>query len=688
MAQVVQQSAATEAHTKNLAETLEEDVLTTIGAGCKQAFDEDLASRAEWEQNIEDWIKLAKQVQEEKTYPWPGASNVKYPLVSTAALQFAARSYPSLIPSDGKIVNAQVVGKDPTGEKWEKAQRVGLYMSYQIMQEMKGWEEDMDKLLMQLPIVGTLFKKTYYDKADDVIKSSVILPKNLVVNYWTSCLEDAECISEVIHMSARKLKEKQNLGIYKDIDLGEAQAVPDLAPENADTNSNSLPYTIIEQHCFIDIDEDEYPEPYIVTFDYASAKVLRIQRRYLLDDVQLNDKNKIVRIKPIQMYTKFGFIPNPDGSFYDIGFGVLLGPLNESVNTLINQLVDSGHLHNLQGGFIGKALRVKMGDQSLRPGEWRPVAAAADDLRKQIVPLPTKEPSSVLFQLMGTLITSGKELASVAEIFTGKMPGQNTPATTTMATVEQGMKVFTAVYKRIFRALAEEFEKIFILNGMYTDPDKIINVLDIQIGPDDFNPDQCDVIPAADPNAASQQMKYQKAQALVESMQVFGPLLNPIEIAKRVFEAQEQSNIELLFSQQVQQTGQVPPPAPDPKLLAIQAKGQLDQQKMQIDREQKQFDMELQARDHEQQMQMRAQEHAQKMEHEAQASQLKAASAAQMANIFSATERMKNQQQMVQSDQQHQQKLQQTKENNKLQSQNQKSKSGSPSQSPKPSKKD
>ena len=205
-----QQSAATNLHSKNLAETLKEEQLTSIGADCKTGFEEDLSSRSEWEDNIDQWVALAKQVQEEKTYPWPGASNVKYPLVSTAALQFAARSYPSLIPADGKVVNAQVVGKDPTGEKFEKAQRVGLYMSYQIMQEMRGWEEDMDKMLMQLPIVGTMFKKTYYDKSDDQIKSCVILPKNLVVNYWTTCLEEAERVSEIIYISARKLKEKQN----------------------------------------------------------------------------------------------------------------------------------------------------------------------------------------------------------------------------------------------------------------------------------------------------------------------------------------------------------------------------------------------------------------------------------------------------------------------------------------------
>lgn len=652
---------------QNLVDTLNDDKQNEIANDCKLAFDQDLDSRGEWEQNIDSWIALAKQTKEEKTWPWPGASNVKYPLVSTAAMQFAARSYPSLVPSNGKIVNAVVVGKDPTGEKYEKSQRISTFMSYQIMNEMLGWEEDMDKMLMMLPIIGTMFKKTWYDKSEDKIKSQLVLPKNIVVNYWTKNLDEAERVSEVIHMSKRILKEKQNLGIYADIDLGDPVAATQLAPEDANTNKNSLPYTIIEQHTFLDLDDDGYPEPYIVTFEYTSGKILRISRRYHIDNVELKDDGKtIAKIKPIQMYTKFGFIPNPDGSFYDIGFGVLLGPINESVNTLINQLVDSGTLNNLQSGFIGKALRVKMGDTALRPAEWRPVNATGDDLRKQIVPLPSKEPSNVLFQLMGTLITSGKELASVAEIFTGKMPGQNTPATTTMATVEQGMKVFTAVYKRIYRALAEEIDKIFDLNKLYTDPNHVVEVLDIQIGPDDFDRKSCDIIPSADPTATTNQEKLMKAQGLLEMMQMAGPILNPIKVISRVLEAQEQPNWQELFSDQVQQTGQVPPPPPDPKVMAIQAKMQADQQKNALDLQAKQQSMELEGRSKEQQMMMEAQNHAQKMQQQVQEGQVKAASQIQMANIFTAAERSKQQQALVQSDQQHQQKLQQMKEQSKL----------------------
>lgn len=661
----------------NLLDTLDKEEISKISQQCKQGFDEDLDSRGDWESCLDDWIALAKQTKKEKTYPWPDASNVKYPIVATAAMQFGARSYPSLIPSNGKLVNAVVIGKDPDGQKFEKAQRVSTYMSYQLLHEMDGWEEDMDKMLMMLPIVGTMFKKTWYDKVDDRVKSKLILPKNIVVNYWTTSLYDTERISEVIHMSPRMLKERQNMGIFADVDLGDPQAAPEFTAQDADMNSSSLPYTLVEQHCFLDIDDDGYAEPYIVTFEYNSGKILRISRRYLLDDVVLKDDGKtIAKIKPIQMFTKYGFIPNPDGSFYDIGFGALLGPINESVNTLINQLVDSGHIHNLQAGFIGKALRLKMGDAALKPGEWRPVNATGDDLRKQIVPLPSKEPSSVLFQLMGTLITSGKELASVAEIFTGKMPGQNTPATTTMATVEQGMKVFTAVYKRIFRALSEELDKVFELNSLYLDPQKYITVLDMEVGPQDFDKSSCDICPSADPNAASQQEKLMKAQGLMEMLQVAGPIFNPVKVLSRVLEAQEQPNWQELFSDEVQQSGQVPPPPPDPKMMAIQAKVQADQQKAAVDIQGKQMKMELEGRSAEQKMQMEAQAHAQKMQQQEQSALLKSASDIQMANIFSATERTKATQTLVNNQQAHNQKMTQQKEVSKSQQSN--SKSGKP----------
>jgi len=663
--------------TKNYAVDLDEDKLVEIGQACKRGFDVDLESRRDWEDSLEDWLKLATQVRERKTYPWPEASNVKYPLLTTAAMQFAARAYPSLVPANGQLVKSQVIGKDPAGEKYERGQRIADYMSYQFLHEMTGWEEDMDKMLMMLPVVGCIFKKTWYDRGDDMVKSKFILPKNFVVNYWTTCLNESERTSELIDISPRILKEKQNLGIYLDVDLG--SPMPFNEEINGYTSADeTLPYTLVEQHTFLDLDDDGYREPYIVTFEVNNGTVLSIYRRHTIDDVVLKDDGKsVAKIKPTQMYTKFGFVPNPDGGFYDIGFGTLLGPLNESVNTLINQLIDSGTINNLNGGFIGKGLKIKMGDSAFRPGEWKPVNATGDDLRKQIVPLPAKDPSSVLFQLMGTLVTSGKELASVAEIFTGKMPGQNTPATTTMATVEQGMKVFTAVYKRIFRSLAEEFKKVFQLNKTYLDPNKYVAVLDDTVGPEDFDDKSYDICPGADPSAISQSEKLMKAQGLLELLPLVPGMLDPIKVYSRVLEAQEQPNWQELFTPEIQQTGALPQPAPDPKLMAIQAKAENDQKKTAMDLQAKQMEMELDSRDRILQMQMKQQEHAQKMEHQAESAQVKAVSDLAMSNIYAATERAKGQQKLGQADEAHNQKMTQAKEQNKL-SQTKKNATGKP----------
>jgi chaperonin GroES len=608
------------------------------------------------------------QVREPKNYPWPNASNVKYPLLSTAAMQFNARAYPSLIPSDGKVVKGKYIGKDDTGAKTLKAERVATYMSFQFMHEMGTWDEEMDKMLIMLPILGTVFKKTYWSKADEKIKSDLVLPKNLVVNNWARTVEDAERVSEIIDMSQRIFEERKRQKVFLDVDLGE----PTTPPREGGNGlvDDTTPYELVEQHTYLDLDNDEYPEPYVVTFHRESGKVLRIVARFLPDDINLNDEGEVVSINPTQYYTKYSFVPNPDGSFYDIGFGILLGPLNESVNTLINQLVDSGSLANLQSGFIGKGLRIKMGQERFQPGEWKPVASSGDDLKKQIVPLPTKEPSNVLFQLMGSLIQSGKELASVAEIFVGKMPGQNTPATTTMATIEQGMKVFTAVYKRIYRALDKEFKKVYALNGKYLNPETYVAVLDSPVGPDDFDNSTYDICPGADPTAVSKTEQLMKAQGLMELLP--SGALDPIEVISRILQAQEQPNWEKLFTKEVQQSGQLPQ-RPDPKMLEMQMKTQMEQQKNQMKAEYDQFKMELEGRQAEQKMAMEAQQHAMDMRHKQDMARLEGAVEIHKQKIFMAQAQtqaqagaVKAKQDIVHKEQSHQQKMTQAKEQSKL----------------------
>ena len=654
----------------NIAEHLDKDEegrqkLRDIGAEASQGFELDLDSRKDWEKCVDEWTKLARQAVEPKTWPWPKASNIKYPILSTAALQFAARAYPSLLPSDGKVVKAKAIGKDSDGAKSKVAEAVSIYMSYQLLQEMDGWEEEMDKLLIMLPIVGTMFKKTYWDSLKEQNCSSIVLPKNLVVNYWTKTLRDSERISEILEMSPRKVKERQQSGMWLDVDLSSAPQPETTSKGGEHKNSppsvdSTTPYTIIEQHTYLDLDDDGYKEPYIVTFHKESHKVVRIAARFDDTTIKLDEDGKIQKIDAIQYYTKFGFIPNPDGSFYDIGFGVLLGPINESVNTLINQLVDSGTLNNLQSGFLGKGLRLRMGETRFQPGEWKVVNSTGDDLKKQIVPMPSKEPSNVLFQLMGSLITSGKELASIAEIFTGKMPGQNTPATTTMATVEQGMKVFTAVYKRIYRSLSEEFKKLARLNELYLNPQTYVDVVDMEVGPDDFKMSSHNIYPGADPTAVSQTEKLLKAQGLMELLPL--GILDPIKVGLRVLEAQEQPNYQELLRQDIAQTGQMPEPAPDPKLLESQAKIQAMGQASQIKQQEMSFKSELAARDQQFQQAMKAQAADLDARNKEMLASVQLAVATHTENMRTAQEKAKFIQDIVQKQGTHNQKMSNAKE--------------------------
>ena len=557
----------------NIAESLDEDLLVKIGSDCHKGYSSDLDSRKAWEDLLDKWTRLALQVAEKKTYPWREASNVKFPLLATASMQFAARAYPSLVPSNGQVVKCKMLGYDPTGEKFARAERISRYMSYQVMEQMEEWESEMDKLLITLPIAGTVFKKTYFDTSEQRNKSCVVMPKSLVVNYWAKTLEDAERATEIMPMSKRKLKEQQMLGLFLDVELGAPQGdtsrKEDTTYETVEPDlDDTTPYTILEQHTFLDLDDDGYPEPYIVTFEEESKKVLRIVARYNDEGLKVDERGNLVLIKAIQYYTKFGFVPNPDGGFYDIGFGRLLGPLNESVDTIINQLIDSGTLSNLQSGFLGKGLRIKVGDVRFTPGEWKTVNATGDDLKKQIFPMPVREPSAVLMQLLQYLITSGKELASVAEIFVGKMPGQNTPATTTMASIEQGMKLFTAVYKRIYRSMTSEFRKIYLLNREYANPEEYLDFLDMPITQDDFQGSENDISPAADPNASSQQEKQAKVQSIGQLLQL--QTINPMEFTKRYLEAFEIPNLEQLIMQ--------PPQGPSPEEQATQQEAELAQQ--------------------------------------------------------------------------------------------------------------
>lgn len=642
----------------NIADSLDEKKLQDIADECYRGYETDVSSRKEWEDNLEEWTKLAIQVRDVKSYPWPNASNVKFPLLSTAAMQFSARAYPTLIPSDNHPVKCRVVGADPQGQKAARAQRISEHMSFQLTEEMDDWEEDMDRLLIVLSIAGTVFKKSYYDSLYKKNCSELVYPRDLVVNYWSKNLEKAARKSQRLWFTKNDVQERINMGLYLDVDLPEPN-VGDVADKNENKNrtltfgdtDHTTPYLVIEQHTFLDLDDDGYREPYVVTFEHSSKKVLRIVARYDSESIVLNDKGAIAYIKPIEYFTKYGFIPNPDGGFYDIGFGLLLGALNDSANTIINQLIDAGSLSNLQSGFLAKGLRIKLGDTKFAPGEWKAVNATGDDLKKSIFPLPTRDPSNVLFQLLQLVVTSTKELASVAEIFVGKMPGQNTPASTTMASIEQGMKVFTAIFKRVYRSFTKELRKLYKLNKAYHDPQKYVDVIDDPASLQDYQGNENDVVPSADPQSTSDTLKMMKAEGLMQAMQL--GTLDPMQVTMRLLQSQGQVDIDALIRKE--------PPPPDPKAQEMQMKMQMEQQKHQMDMQSKQADMQIQ----QQLAQMQLQVEQAKLEIEQQRLQLEQAKLQmemQRAQLDAEIKQQSAVQDVTLKEAQHQQKMKQAQE--------------------------
>ena len=495
----------------NVAELLDEQELSRISSQVVKGYEVDEMSRAEWKATVENAMDIAKQTEETKNSPWPKSSNVKFPLITQASIDFASRVLPEIIQND-KVVRVSLIGQDPEGIKMRRGNRVAKHMSYQLLHESDAWEEGMDKLLHILPILGTVFKKVYYHPVLKRPVSEVCYPDKIVVNYNISTLEEARRVTHLLSFHTNDIIERIRLGIYRDIDVETLRS-----SEGYLDGDEDAPVQLLEQHCYLDLDGDGYQEPYVVILHEKTGEILRIAARF--DKVELTEDGKVQRISPEQYFADYHFIKSPDGGFYSMGFGSLLYPLNAAINTLLNQLIDSGTLNNSQAGFIGRGLRLKNGEFKFKLGEWRVLDAASGvDLKNNIVPLPTKEPSPTLFQLLGLLIDIGKDLASTNEALQGKQPAQNVSATTMLTLVEQGMKVFSAINKRLFRAMKKEFLRIYDLNKDFLSNKEYMEILD---DPEanvktDYESASKDLIPVADPELSTMAQRLAKAQAVAQ----------------------------------------------------------------------------------------------------------------------------------------------------------------------------
>lgn len=543
----------------NIAGELTDDELLVIGSKVVDEYEIDLASRAEWEKVSKEALRLACQLVEAKTFPYPNCANVIYPLITDAAIQFAARAYPDIVKGND-IVKARVTGYDPDNLKGERAERVSQHMSYQLLEEMGEWEEDTDKLLMVLPIVGTAFKKTYFDPVLGRNVSKYVSAEELVVNMKARSLDTVRRKTEHVWLYENEVIERQRAGLYLDKEV--TYTVTDNDPQAS--------HLFLEQHRYMDLDNDGYEEPYIVIVHKDSKQVMRITAGYDADGISYNGKGDVAHIAPVQYYTKYSFIPNPKGEFYDFGFGTILCPLNVSINTTINQLLDAGTWNNTQCGFISRNFRIKGGTLSLAPNEWKQIDAMGQDIKAGIVPLPKTPPSPVLFQLLGFLVEAGKGLASMAQVLQGE--GQpNTPATTTLALIEQGLKVYSSVYKRIFRSLKSEYRKVYRLNSIYLEDQTYFIFQDMRkaVAREDYAMGDMDIVPVADPSATDIQ-RLIRAQALLSV-----PGLNPREQQRQYLAALKYTNEEIdrLLDMPEQE---------DPKMIEVQIKAEQENKRLAI----------------------------------------------------------------------------------------------------------
>lgn len=564
----------------NIADALTEEDLDDWGNELVDGVKEDLNSRSDWEKRNMDWIRLATQVVEKKSTPWPNASNVKFPALTLASLNFQARAIPMLIPGND-LVKSIVIGSDLDGSKENSAIRVSKYMSYQCKYKMESWEPEMDRGLFVLPFGGTFFKKIFYDPIDETTRSDLVLPSDLIINYYAKSLSQAARVTHRLYFTGNEIEAQERAGVWSEVDIGEpdTKELKGTDPKVQRINPPSkvdgaTPYEIYECHCWKDLDGDGYEEPYIVTLHAMNGKVLRVAPRYDFEEekciILSDDGNKVIRINPIEFFVDYIFLPDPYSGIYGLGWGALVGPMNDSIDTLINQIIDAGTLNNTNGGLIGKGVKILGGDLKFRPGEWKIAAFTGDDINKHIAKLPTNEPSLALLQLLQLLISSTEKLASTMDIMTGEMPGQNTKATVVMQAIEQGGKIYSAIYKRLHKSLTKEFRLLYKLNAKYLPAEEYFIILDgdksnsAEIRKSDFDAKAVNIIPTADPTISSQAQKIAKTQALLEISQI--RRLNPDVIARRMLEATEQSGIEELMNV----------PAPGPPLEVQLAQMDLD----------------------------------------------------------------------------------------------------------------
>ena len=501
----------------NLAEVVDEQDLGTLGSELYQDYQDYKNSRSDWEQAYTQGLDLLGFKYEQRTEPFQGASGATHPVLAEAVTQFQALAYKELLPAGGPV-RTQIVGLS-TPEIEQQSQRVSQFMNYQIMDNMQEYESDFDQMLFYLPLSGSTFKKVYYNETLGRAVSQFVQAQDIVVPYSATSLDEADSIIHVIKTSKNDLRKQQVAGFYRDIDL---------LPSDDSSNSNDLRdkerelegiskgnsedvFTLLECHVNLDLegfedkDADGEPTgiklPYIVTIEEGSREVLSIRRNYSETDAKKQKVNYFVHYK---------FLPGL--GFYGFGLIQMIGGLSRTATQALRQLLDAGTLSNLPAGFKQRGIRIRDDAQSIQPGEWRDVDAPGGNLKDAFMTLPYKEPSQTLLALMGVVVQAGQRFASIADMQVGD-GNQQAAVGTTVALLERGSRVMSAIHKRLYASMKQEFKLLAKVFALYLPPEYPYDVVGGQktIKQTDFD-QKVDIIPVADPNIFSQTQRISIAQ--------------------------------------------------------------------------------------------------------------------------------------------------------------------------------
>ena len=537
---------------ENLAEILDDRELNTIAAELVSSYEEDLESREDWFQTYSEGLELLGISSDSRSQPFVGASGVHHPILAEAVTQFQAQAYKEMLPAGGPV-DTEVLGITDNA-KMEKANRVKNFMNYQITYKMEEYDPEMDQLLFYLPLSGSAFKKVYYDPALGRAVARFVKSEHLVVPYYAVDLLTAPRITHVIHMNENELRKLQLSGFYKDTDMMSPTSNPDLTEvddkidelQGLTRTISDEEFTLLEMHVNLDLegfeDVDANGEetglalPYIVTICKDNNKVLAIRPNY--------DQNDPMR-KKIEYFTHYKFLPGL--GFYGFGLIHMMGGLTKSVTSILRQLIDAGTLSNLPAGFKSRGLNIQRHDDPLQPGEWRDVDAPGGRLQDSFLPLPYKEPSGTLTTLLGALVDSGKRFAATVEDPTGD-GNSEAPVGTTVALMEKGQRVMSAIHKRLHYAQRCEFKILKRVFGEFLPPEYPYQVQGASenVFKQDFD-GSVDVIPVSDPNIFSMTQRITLAQTQLQMAQAAPELHDLRESYKKMYLALNIKDIDALL---------------------------------------------------------------------------------------------------------------------------------------------